>query len=139
MREYDRKLYLAALAPLEVLQDEGEVSDPALFRKNVKNLAVRMSDQVPCHAKIQPDLQLYAEWETTSTKKDREANRKAFEEVHMRTSWRQTASEDKDKALDAPETQQAKGDASTMKRGEATECQDKFRLTVDMEQVFYNV
>ena len=26
-----------------------------------------------------------------------------------------------------------------MLRGEATECQDKFRITVDMEQVFYNV
>ena len=140
MKCYDRQLYLVALAPLEILKVEGGVSNPEAIRKNVKKLAVRHSDQIPTNAKIKPDLQLYAEWESTSTKKDREANRAYFERLNKKNLTQKSLLPDEgDLSIVSQAEQQSETNVSTMKRGEATENQDKFRVTVDAEQVFYNI
>ena len=45
---------------------------------------------MPVLAKVLPDKQLYAEWEVTKNKKEREANRQYFEQLNKHESHKQS-------------------------------------------------
>ena len=63
---FDFKLFLATMVELEELSHL--VSDPEMFRDNVRDLAVSMivfmNDQIPMCRTLKPGKQVYAEWET---------------------------------------------------------------------------
>ena len=52
---FDHKLYLARFAPLEQLREV--VRKPRVFRDNVRNLVIYMSDQIPMWLKLKPGQQ----------------------------------------------------------------------------------
>ena len=97
------------------------------------------SDQIPFLAKVRPGKQLYADFEVQGKrwKAERAENKKAIDAKH-----RQEGSCNKRLLGDHEEDagkQQIDSNGMTHLRGEATDNNDKYRITVDCEQVFYNV
>ena len=66
---FDWKLNLACFRPLEEL--DKLVRKPKLFRENVRDLVIFMSDQIPMWLKLKPGKQVYAEFETRKGKHER--------------------------------------------------------------------
>jgi hypothetical protein len=108
------------------------VNSPESFIKNRAQLTIVMSDQIPYYVKIQPGKQLYAEWERQSGKKDKNSSLSHLGgagQFSQRTSH-SIGGED----VEEPQVEKTT-DGMTQKRGEATENNDKYRLTIDTEQV----
>ena len=118
----DWVMLLACFAPIEELGNH--VENPETFRDNVKKTVICHSDQMPFWIKLQPGKQLYAPEElpkTTKkplTKAEGESTQKNFH-----------GSQKKETRVDA--------DGMTQLRGECHGNQDKFRITMDLEQVVY--
>ena len=105
------------------------VNSPESFIQHRKALVIVMSDQIPFYLKIQPGKQLYAHWETQNSKKDRNKPNVLMGSAGQSRSV---------SALELPEDDIDQTEGMTQKRGEATENNDKYRITVDVEQVLRN-
>ena len=129
---------LIAFAPLDEL---GEfVLEPEKVRENAKFTVVVHSDQIPFLAKIRPGKQLYAGWELQRNKKDRENNVKDLSACRGGGSQVSIGEAKGLGPFDPQAFKEAEGEEGLCHlRGEANENQDKYRITVDVEQVFYNV
>ena len=149
LRMFDYCLHLATLAPIDELRKH--VANAEKFRERVDELVVVHSDQIPFYAKIQPGKQLFSDWEVQKSKKNKEANKKnLFQSDGALSSailGQTSASEMPDglpehlkkNVVSRPEKQQFyEDDGMHHIRGEATENQDKYRITVDCEQVYRN-
>eukprot|EP00959_Pyramimonas_sp_CCMP1952_P375316 7860681-Pyramimonas_sp.AAC.1 len=115
---FDEALRLACVDPVSDLDDH--VADPQGFRDSVEDLVIFMSDQVPMWLKISPAKQLHAEYEVqegkTKKTKDSSVQASAVQLIH-----------DEGEGDDDNE-------GMTQLRGENSADQDKFRITVDLEQ-----
>ena len=112
---WDWALWLACHATEEELGEH--VSNPDLFRKNIKRLVLSHSDQMPFWVKLQPGKQLYL--------RDEVEHRKKLDAAEAQSK--------------IGESQKVQGvldtDGMTQLRGECHGNQDKFRITVDLEQI----
>ena len=123
---FDFKLNVACFRPLEELSHL--VSEPEMFRENVRDLVVFMNDQIPMYLKLKPGKQVYAEWETRKGKYERNlGSLGGGGSQKVETLFKE---DDEDEIMGLNE-------GMTQKRGEATEDQDKFRVTVEREQRCY--
>jgi len=134
---YDYSLYLISFAPIEELAQY--VLKPEMVREFAKDCVIVHSDQIPFLAKVRPGKQLYADFEVQGKrwKAERAENKKAIDAKHH-----QEGSCNKRLPGDHEEDagkQQIDSDGMAHLRGEATDNNDKYRITVDCEQVFYNV
>ena len=116
---FDQALRLACFDPVENLSDM--VADPKAFRDNVEDLVIFMSDQVPMWLKISPGKQLYAAAEVP------DIIRRGAQESSVQAPRHQLINDEDD---DDPE-------GLTQLRGENSADQDKYRITVDLEQRVY--
>jgi len=115
---WDYLQWLAAFAPLELLGEH--VIQPLEFREGLKSAVICMSDQMPYFIKLKPGKQIYADGEYAS-KKSYIKNQEAYAPGG--------GSQKKETLV---------GEATTAHlRGESHGTQDKFRITVDLEQVCY--
>ena len=113
---WDYLQWMAAFAPLEVLGEH--IIQPEKFREGLKSAVICMSDQMPYFIKLRPGKQLYAEGEYAETKTK-------YPEAYATGGGSQ-----KVETLVGAAT-------TTHLRGESHGTQDKFRITVDLEQVCY--
>ena len=133
-RMHDYVLYLVCFAPLEELGEY--VISPEEVRANAENTAVIHSDQIPFLAKVRPGKQLYAHFEVQGKAwKDERASNKFAATYNILASTTQCSAQE----LPGDDKQEIGSDGMAHLRGEATENNDKYRITVDVEQVFYNV
>ncbi len=110
---FDCALQLACFSPLPELGEH--VLQPERFREQLRQHGcIVMSDQIPFFVKIAPGKQLYAPWEVVSKSSS----------GTMRTVRSSPISEDVQ--------------GMHQLRGEASGNQDKYRVTVDVEQVLRN-
>ncbi len=117
---FDEALRIACVSPVSQLEDL--VADPQGFRDNVENLVIFMSDQVPMWLKISPGKQLYAESEVQI--------------VSMNFAAPSTCQPLRNELVNDDEFE-GDNDGMTQLRGESSGDQDKFRITVDLEQRVY--
>ena len=123
---FDHKLNLACFRPLEELA--AVVKDPEAFRHNVRDLVIYMSDQIPMWLKIKPGKQVYAEFEIR--KGNYERNLGSLSGGGSQASTALIREDDEDEVLGLNE-------GMTQLRGEGHKDQDKFRITVEREQICY--
>ena len=62
---------MADQAAQEEILRGAAVRTPELFRDNVRELTIFMSDQIPMWLKLKPGAQVYAEWQTRRGKYER--------------------------------------------------------------------
>ena len=125
---WDYSMWLACFAEEEELASH--VIQPEKFRANVKNMVIAMSDQLPFWIKLVPGKQLYMKGEFATSKKGLSAK----EKVEARGSRGGGGSQKKDSNV-YQQTLEAEG--MTQTRGSSNSEQDKFRITVDVEQVCF--
>ena len=109
------------------------------MRQLAKECVIVHSDQIPFLGKVRPGKQLYAEFEVQGKhwKAERAQNKKALDQaIHANEGpcLKQLPGDQEDEGK-----QQISSDGMAHLRGEATDNNDKYRITVDCEQVFYNV
>ena len=121
---FDWKLNVACFRPLEELANL--VRDPQGFRENVRDLVIYMNDQIPMWLKVKPGKQAYADWELRKKKYERNLG-----------SLSGGGTQSKDCVLQDDDEDEIEGPAEgmTQLRGEASKDQDKFRVTVEREQI----
>ena len=117
---WDKSLHLAAFEDLEKLKDQ--VVNPDDYRKHVRKTVIAMSDQMPFWIKLVPGKQLYLPGEFQKTKKK-------LTEAEKNSQLGGSASQSTATAINA--------EGMTQTRGSSHSEQDKFRITVDTEQVLY--
>ena len=118
---FDWKLNLACFRPIDEL---GElVRQPELFRETVRELIIYMNDQIPMWLKLKPGKQVYAEFETGGGKY--EVNLGSLSGGGSQSSAAMLRDDDEDEIQEG----------MTQLRGEASKDQDKFRITVEREQM----
>ena len=117
---FDEAFRIAAVSPVSQLEDL--VADPQGFRENVENLVIFMSDQVPMRLKISAGKQLYAESEV---------------QIVSISSVQQSSIQPIQNQLLNDDDEEEGNDGMTQLRGESSGDQDKFRITVDLEQRVY--
>jgi hypothetical protein len=120
---YDWTMWLACFSPLEELGQH--VANAQSFRDNVENTVISHSDQMPFYVKLRPGKQLYMKEETTDVKKKltpAELASKVGESTTKETQLGAVSEE-----------------GMSQLRGECHGNQDKFRITVDLEQVVYGM
>ena len=133
----DYSLYLICFAPIEELAQY--VLKPEMVREFAKDCVIVHSDQIPFLAKVRPGKQLYADFEVQGKrwKAERAENKKAIDAKHHQEgscNKRLPGEHEEDAGK-----QQIDSDGMAHLRGEATDNNDKYRITIDCEQVFYNV
>ena len=110
--------------PLEELANL--VRDPEGFRKNVRDLVIYMNDQIPMWLKVKPGKQAYADWEFKTMKHEMNLGRLSGGGAQSKESLLRDDDEDE---IEGP------AEGMTQLRGEASKDQDKFRVTVEREQI----
>ena len=97
-----------------------------------------MSDQIPYYIKIRPGKQLFAEWEVSTKQSERNSTEALLggHEGGGSTHHKTFLSAD---GLDDDDIEAKDAEGLAHLRGEATENQDKFRITVDVEQCIYHL
>ena len=65
-------MWLACFAPLDKLAEY--VMQPQKFREQIQHIVIVMSDQIPFFIKIRPGKQLYAPWEVSTKKSERNSS-----------------------------------------------------------------
>ena len=124
---FDEALRLACFDDLAQLQDF--CPHPQDFRNKVSDLVIFMSDQVPMWLKISPGTQLYAASEITPAAKGKKLR------VVGKTGDQRAAQCAKTQCIrDDEEVSEDENEGMTQLRGENSADQDKFRITVDLEQ-----
>ena len=111
---WDVCLHKTCFADIKEL--EPLVLDPQKFRKNIQTTVIAMSDQLPLWVKLQPGKQIYAKEECVRK------NRKLSGQETSKGGGSQVSS-----VFDV--------DGMTQKRGSDNSQQDKYRITVDVEQI----
>jgi len=121
---HDWVLWLACFSSLDELAQH--VENAATFREHIRKTVMLHSDQMPFYVKLSPGKQLYMKEETTDAKKPLSAEEKAL--IGNQGGGSQKA-----------ETQIGAdfAEGMTQLRGESHGNQDKFRITVDLEQAIY--
>ena len=124
---FDEAVRLACFDPLDQLTDF--CPNPQAFRDQVSDLVIFMSDQVPMWLKISPGTQLYGASEVVVPQKAKKKQAAAITEA-------QKAAQCANHQLirDDEEHSEDENEGMTQLRGENSADQDKFRITVDLEQ-----
>ena len=102
------------------------VKDPEAFREHVRDLVNFMHDHTPMWLKLKPGKQVYAEFETRTGTYER--NLGSLSGGCSQASKYLLSEDDEDDVLGLNE-------GMTQLRGEAAKCQDKFRITVERDQM----
>ena len=123
---FDWKLMVACFAPVEELGRL--VRKPQLFRDEVRQLVIFMSDQIPMWLKLKPGKQVYADFELRGGK--HEANLGKLSGGGAQHAAALLRDDDEDEIEGGNEG----SEGMTQLRGEASKDQDKFRITVEREQ-----
>ena len=116
---------MADQAAQEEILRGAAVRTPELFRDNVRELTIFMSDQIPMWLKLKPGKQAYAEWETKRGKHERNLGKLSGGGTQKASAMLRDDDEDEI---------QGDNEGMTQLRGEASKDQDKFRITVEREQ-----
>ena len=133
LRMNDFFVYLACFGSEAEL---GEwVINPQRFIKHRKHLVLSHSDQVAMWMKVNPGKCLFASFETQKFKKDGHQE----EGLQSMQVSQVTAQLDVDPEAEGDDEVEDDMEGLTQKRGELASGQDKFRLTMDIENVCYNV
>ena len=126
---FDFVMWLAAFAEIEELGEH--VLNPEEFRKNVRSTVICMSDQMPFYIKLQPGKQMYTKDEIASSKRKPLSEREKEEGMGRKTG----GGSQKAVAISSLDEFEIDNEGMTQTRGESHGNQDKFRVTVDVEQV----
>ena len=121
---YDWTMWLACFAPLEELGNH--VTNPKLYRDNVRKTVLSHSDQMPFFVKLKPGKQMYLPEEVKDM-------RKPLSKDEVELKYSNAGSQKKEGLL-----RDFADEGMSQLRGESHGNQDKFRITVDLEQVIYN-
>ena len=126
---FDFVQWLAAFADTEELAEH--VIDPVEFRKNIKATVICMSDQMPFYIKLQPGKQLYTKDELAAGKRKKPLTELEREQALGSKGGGGSTKVDKLISFDVAEDD---NEGMTQTRGESHGNQDKFRITLDLEQ-----
>ena len=120
---FDWKLILACFRSVEELG--ALVRKPQLFRDEVRQLVIFMSDQIPMWLKLKPGKQVYAHFELRDGKHEVSLGSLGGGGAQSAATFLREDDEDEI---------EGGSEGMTQLRGEATKDQDKFRITVEREQ-----
>ena len=126
---FDFVMWLAAFADIEELAEH--IIDPVEFRKNIKATVICMSDQMPFYIKLQPGKQLYTRDEVAAGKRKKPLTELEREQALGSKGGGGSTKADKLISFDVAEDD---NEGMTQTRGESHGNQDKFRITLDLEQ-----
>ena len=123
---WDFSIWLACFAPLEQLGQH--VVNSQQYRDNVRATVIAMSDQMPFWIKLRPGKQLYLPGEFAPSKQQKKVI-EASEKGGGNQKQESFITENKPGVIDR--------EGMTQTRGSSHCEQDKFRITMDVEQVCY--
>ena len=149
-KDWDWKLHMVCFGPMSWL--EKQVCNATAFRKNLRNLVLSFSDQVPFWVLVKAAKQLYAWWELRS--KGKKGDKNALENLLKAAgSWSQKVAadnledpfdievEDEGQQSEEDEQEEVEGAATagmTQSRGLEAPGADRYRITIELEQQLHN-
>ena len=129
-KDFDYRVYNMCFGPLKWLEEH--VLDPALFRENIKSTVVSFSDQVPFWVKVKSARQLYASYELSTKGARNDVSRLS---QHFKGSQRiEVPGQEEDGLNPGLEN----NDGMTQKRGQSADNNDKYRVTLELQQDLYH-
>ena len=127
-QDFDYRMYNMCFGDLSWLNEQ--VHDPALFRENIKNTVISFSDQVPWWVKVKSARQLFASWELSS--------KAGKNKVEMMNTYRRESQVFKPGQGESFLEAVPSADGMSQLRGQAAENNDKYRITLELQQDLYN-
>ena len=125
----DERVWLCAFGSAEQLGKH--VLNPEQFIENRKSIDILQSDQSAVYAMLRPDKQLYAEWEMSTSSKDKSKLSEREKQGGLGGGHGKEQVNNQDQLA----TEQGPNNVSEQKRGTEHHGQDKMRVTVELVHV----